>query len=876
MPTVELLKFIAGLLGVSVVAVLIAFALLIYSPARLLLSDILRAVGFLGRWARRASVATEMEAGINGFTRSFNKDIDAALLPECSVTWVTGENHAQTITPGSVVVRVSFGADHDSNFYNATATFVRHSLLPRAKAHLTSATAAAIDLILVRNILRYVKRSALRFFNERFNTETETTRTVYYKLESIDDGGLLNRVLIPEYHYYGETLGDRAPRPEGAAEADGLLNWLYQLVTKEQDELAPLYYSTATFRVGIILVAKEETYRTYGLEPYLRRASRYASEDFRTVYLLSRGRKRSEITKAIASKLSELGGFEQLLKQTEIRLGGPDSREIATCIPVRIDKVVLMQFAWDRVERAKHEGGDIIATVLAVDQTSVDVDIYGLRVSIENPYLSAMEIPDARRYFHRGQELHVRVVEVDQEADRIVVSNAKSETDPKTLVDAFAGKALDTLPATVVGYRTVDGLEVALRVAFENSPIEGYIQRWKACRSRFVPLSEKYPLQTRINVKVLEFSAEYNNWVCEVAGLQDPWAAVPDYQKGDVVDLIVREIAERYVVCELAEGVEGVVYQDEITWGGDEDRKLAIEALEPGQKHTAKVLSFDRLDHLLRLSFKRIVSSKVETFYESIKNQIVSAQVLEIRPSGCLVQLQETGYQGFLPKSEVTWGYCDSLDRVLVMGEPISVRAIAYREDLDSIVVSVKAARVNEYETGRSRLREGERVVGTIWGLSGDLAFVDVGYLFDSSSHYMLGVPGLVPGTADQAFVGRRFDSDSLLKQAIEQLAPGTGSATIEAESELVQVVRQMVRTDSTLVSPQQPALQERGDQVHPRQELGWEPAAPLQNCDLVLVSFRFQPRISFPAIGVDHTAGINRLLHKTVQAGSRGILDVA
>src|SRR5271157_4400333 len=81
-----------------------------------------------------------------------------------------------------------------------------------------------------------------------------------------------------------------------------------------------------------------------------------------------------------------------------------------------------------------------------------------------------------------------------------------------------------------------------------------------------------------------------------------------------------------------------------------------------------------------------------------------------------------------------------------------------------------------------------------------------VGYLFDSSSHYMLGVPGLVPGTADQAFVGRRFDSDSLLKQAIEQLAPGTGSATIEAESELVQVVRQMVRTDSTLVSPQQPA----------------------------------------------------------------------
>ena len=187
MPTVELVRIIAGLLGVGMVSVLIAFALLLYPPARLLLSDILRVFGFLGRWARRASVATEMEASINGFTRGFNKDIDAALLPECTVTWVTGENHAQTITPGAVVVRVSFGADHDSNLYSATATFVRHSLLPRAKAHLTSTTATAVDLILVRNILRYVRRSALRLFNEQFNTQAETTREVYYKLEQIDE-----------------------------------------------------------------------------------------------------------------------------------------------------------------------------------------------------------------------------------------------------------------------------------------------------------------------------------------------------------------------------------------------------------------------------------------------------------------------------------------------------------------------------------------------------------------------------------------------------------------------------------------------------------------------------------------------------------------
>src|SRR5437016_6038107 len=60
------------------------------------------------------------------------------------------------------------------------------------------------------------------------------------------------------------------------------------------------------------------------------------------------------------------------------------------------------------------------------------------------------------------------------------------------------------------------------------------------------------------------------------------------------------------------------------------------------------------------------------------------------------------------------------------------------------------------------------------------------------------------------------------------------------------------------------------------RQELRWGPAASLQNCYLVLVSFHSQPGISFPAIRVDHAAGLNCLLHKTLQTGCRGIGNVA
>ena len=48
-----------------------------------------------------------------------------------------------------------------------------------------------------------------------------------------------------------------------------------------------------------------------------------------------------------------------------------------------------------------------------------------------------------------------------------------------------------------------------------------------------------------------------------------------------------------------------------------------------------------------------------------------------------------------------------------------------------------------------------------------------LGYLFDSSCPNMLWF-SLVPRTSNDAFVGFRCDSNSLLKQAIEHLAPRT------------------------------------------------------------------------------------------------------
>src|ERR1039457_1016009 len=63
---------------------------------------------------------------------------------------------------------------------------------------------------------------------------------------------------------------------------------------------------------------------------------------------------------------------------------------------------------------------------------------------------------------------------------------------------------------------------------------------------------------------------------------------------------------------------------------------------------------------------------------------------------------------------------------------------------------------------------------------------------------------------------------------------------------------------------------------MHTRHQLGCLLPAASQSCDLPLVAFGLQARVALPAVGVNRAARIDAVLHKGVQAGSRGVLNHA
>jgi hypothetical protein len=62
--------------------------------------------------------------------------------------------------------------------------------------------------------------------------------------------------------------------------------------------------------------------------------------------------------------------------------------------------------------------------------------------------------------------------------------------------------------------------------------------------------------------------------------------------------------------------------------------------------------------------------------------------------------------------------------------------------------------------------------------------------------------------------------ADGEFEQAVEDQPSAAGPAPVEAEAELVQVALQVRVVNRALMGAQQPALGQRGDPVHPGQQL--------------------------------------------------------
>ena len=139
--------------------------------------------------------------------------------------------------------------------------------------------------------------------------------------------------------------------------------------------------------------------------------------------------------------------------------------------------------------------------------------------------------------------------------------------------------------------------------------------------------------------------------------------------------------------------------------------------------------------------------------------------------------------------------------------------------------------------------------------------------------HFTL-VGGWVLGS--NVSVGQCLTENQLFDESVEDLAYVAGLSTVEAKGEFVEVALEMHFTHLPLVSRSQPALQQRGNQVNMREFLGCQPRVSRRVGDPVAVAGFLQAPVTPPAVGMDQTAWLHTVAHKTHQTRARCVGDMA
>lgn len=769
------IKAIAIYFGLPVFFILLGMFLITqYPKIKIIISDILRFFGFLGKWVRKKSVETEIEGTINSFSKHFVSDTSIPLLPECTVQWVTEKNLENVMQEGKAIIRLSFSTEnHDLNYFNAAYAFMQTALLNKTKPFIKKTTSRAIDLLMTKILLARSNRSALHTFNNNFIEEAQECKDVFYKVEETEETGLFRKILLPEYYFFGENLGVKTPKQQYEDEAENFLEWFYQLATREHGERSNLSFVSENFKVGVILVASEDTHGKYGIAAYLRRANLYAADDFNCIYVCSRGVMRGSLARQIANNLIATGCFESLTKKPDsVKFDRDGQQFIVTCIALKPSLTTIIQKAWEKLQDCFENAKLVPVTIQIVSIDNVMVDAYGLRIELPLERLSSIKITDARRYFEIDQELLVKILEIQSEGNKIVLSNADTDTDPRKIIEQFKLTANAIVESTVQKIIVKDDFETGIIIKIKGIDIAGYIPRSRATYSNFVSLSSKYPVDSTLVVKLLNFNAEYARFTCAISNLPDPWENIAIYSAGQEVKATVRQISERYLLCELSEGVEGKVNAAEMSWDSFETNLGRIKNTKIGDTIKAKILKINPFARIIYLSIKQLTMDPAEQYYIENKDSEIEITINEVLPTGARIILPNVPFRGYLPISELSFFYCSDISKYLKPGEQVKVKLIDYNPLYNNIIVSVKQLISKNYDLFKSVHKEGDIVVGFVKTVQDDKATIIISvsdnsvieaYVHNSEMSNILYVDNilfnkLITLNESYSFVIKRFD----------------------------------------------------------------------------------------------------------------------
>jgi small subunit ribosomal protein S1 len=269
------------------------------------------------------------------------------------------------------------------------------------------------------------------------------------------------------------------------------------------------------------------------------------------------------------------------------------------------------QISWENVDKLLESNTVIDSKITGFNKGGLIVLVEGLRGFVPSSQISAMrrtqssgDTPEQRWQKMVGQPISVRVIEVDRERRRLILSERAASTESR---QSIKERVLDELELGKVYTGRVTSL--ANFGAFINvNGADGLVHLSELSWDHIEHPREVLEVGQELKVKVINVDRDKKRIGLSVRALQeDPWRSrVQKYSVGQLVEGVITRLTKFGAFARLEGDIEGLIHISEIAEHRIEHPK---EVLKEGDVKSLRVIRIDADQHRIGLSLRKVDSA---------------------------------------------------------------------------------------------------------------------------------------------------------------------------------------------------------------------------------------------------------------------------
>jgi small subunit ribosomal protein S1 len=269
------------------------------------------------------------------------------------------------------------------------------------------------------------------------------------------------------------------------------------------------------------------------------------------------------------------------------------------------------QMSWDNVEKLLESDNVVESKIIGFNKGGLIVGVEGLRGFVPSSQISALrrsqstgETPEQRWQKMIGQPITVRVIEVDRERRRLILSERAASTESR---QSIKERVIEELEEGKVYTGRVTSL--ANFGAFINiNGADGLVHLSELSWDHIDHPREVLEVGQEVKVKVINVDRDKKRIGLSVRALQnDPWKSrVEKYSVGQLVEGVITRLTKFGAFARLEGDIEGLIHISEIAEHRIEHPK---EILKEGDVKSLRVIRIDPEQHRIGLSLRKVDSA---------------------------------------------------------------------------------------------------------------------------------------------------------------------------------------------------------------------------------------------------------------------------